>query len=169
MLIRILTPADATVFFKLRIESLEREPRAFAASAEEDAAMPLETVAARLQAVPEGTFTAGAFEQGELIGIAGFHRAERLKMRHKGDIWGVYVKPEWRGRGIARQMLSAILDRLRSYPTLDHVLLHVSDSQAGARRLYESLGFETCGHERRAHKVGGDYVDQYQMVLFLKA
>jgi hypothetical protein len=57
MEVRILTPADATAFFKLRIESLEREPRAFAASAEEDAAMPLETVAARLQAVPEGTFT----------------------------------------------------------------------------------------------------------------
>jgi ribosomal protein S18 acetylase RimI-like enzyme len=90
-------------------------------------------------------------------------------MRHKGDIWGVYVKPEWRGRGIARQMLAAILDRLRSYPTLDHVLLHVSDSQARARRLYESLGFETCGHERRAHKIGDDYVDQYHMVLFLKA
>lgn len=169
MEIRILTPADATAFFKLRIESLERDPRAFAASTEEDAAMPLEIVAKRLQAVPEGSFALGAFDNGELIGIAGFHRAQRLKMLHKGDIWGVYVTPEFRGRGIARQMLSTILDRLRTYPTLDHVLLHVSDSQAGARHLYESLGFETCGHERRAHKIGDEYVDQYQMVLFLKA
>lgn len=168
MEVRILTPADATSFFKLRLESLEREPRAFAASVEEDAAMPLETVAARLQAELEGSFAVGAFESRELIGIAGFYRAERLKMMHKGDIWGVYVKPEWRGRGVARHMLSAILDRLRSYATLDHVLLHVSDSQSGARRLYGSLGFETCGHERRAHKVGDDYVDQYHMVLFLK-
>ena len=129
--------------------------------------MSIEKTAARLKPVPEGSFVVGAFEGGKLVGNAGFYREDRIKTRHKGGIWGVYVTAEWRGRGVARRMMEAILDRLRTYVDLDHVVLHVTSGQDAARELYLSLGFETFGHERRAFRVESEYLDQDQMVLWL--
>ena len=131
--------------------------------------MPIETVVSRLTPQPDGDFVVGAFADELLIGMAGFYREHQLKTRHKGAIWGVYVTPAYRGRGFARRMLSAIIERLRTYADLDHVVLDVTSDQNAARNLYTSLGFETIGHERRAFKIGDEFIDQDQMVLWLRA
>lgn len=166
--VRLLDESDAGAFFALRLEGLEREPGAFGSSPDEHRNMPLQTVARRLKPVPNGDFVVGAFVAGVMIGIAGFHREERIKTRHKGGVWGVYVKSEWRGKGAARMMLSTLLDRVRTYPELDHVLLNVTADQTAARRLYSSLGFERFGYERRAFRIGEDFLDQEHMVLWLQ-
>jgi ribosomal protein S18 acetylase RimI-like enzyme len=48
---------------------------------------------------------------------------------------------EWRGRGVATQLLVGALESYR-YEGLDYAALGVdSDNPTGAYRLYESLGF----------------------------
>lgn len=165
--IRVLTAQDAAAFSRLRRERLESEPRAFAESIEEHDATPLETIAGRLGTGSGDNFVIGAFTPGgELVGMAGFSRSARLKARHKGIVWGVSVRVGWRRLGVARAVLTELLKRAREQG-VEKVTLTVSTTQPAARRLYESLGFEVFGHELRALKVDGAYVDEDHMVRWL--
>jgi RimJ/RimL family protein N-acetyltransferase len=165
---RVLTERDAEEFVRLRVEALTRDPQAFARSPEDPLPWPPEAVASRLRAVAEGSFVVGAFEGVPMIGQAGFVRHAPRKERHKGAIWGVYVTAAARGRGVAKAMLSLMLARLRGYQGLEQVSLGVGVGQHAARRLYDALGFEVYGHERRALKVGETYVDEELRVLWLR-
>ncbi|MGW0501935.1 GNAT family N-acetyltransferase [Micromonospora sp. NPDC003241] len=64
--------------------------------------------------------------------------------RRTAQVQGVWVAPEWRGRGIATAAMAAVVrDALaRVAPT---VSLYVNDFNLSARRVYERCGFRPVG------------------------
>jgi ribosomal protein S18 acetylase RimI-like enzyme len=88
-----------------------------------------------------------------------------LKRRHKAWIWGVFVAPGARGRGIARSLMKAAIERVQAIDGLEMVMLTASTDQPAPRKLYESLGFRSIGVEPRGIKIGYEAHDEEHMVL----
>ncbi|MGC2698225.1 MAG: GNAT family N-acetyltransferase [Candidatus Angelobacter sp.] len=167
MEIRFLTAADAEAWWQLRLEGLRNDPESFADSAEEHEKNSVEATRERLRASdPARNFVVGSFEDGKLTGTAGFYRYHHLKERHKGHIWGVYVRPESRGKGVASTLMQEIIRRAREIDGLEQITL-VASANLPAQRLYESLGFESYGIEPHSLKIGTEYVNDVLMVLWL--
>jgi len=71
--------------------------------------------------------------------------------RRYGYIWGVYVEPDWRRRGLARQLTETTLTYLRDL-ACTRVILNASPS---GRPVYESMGFQPSNEMRlNLEKVG---------------
>jgi len=169
MEIRALAPSDAAVFQRLRLQGLQESPTAFGSSYAEEVERPLDEVARRLTTEEEDeSFVLGAFAaDGTLLGVTGLHRPARVKTGHKAHVWGMYVAPAFRGRGIGRALLEAVIARAKALPGLRQLNLTVTASNAAARALYRSCGFETFGLERAALWVDDQYYDTEYMTLQL--
>jgi RimJ/RimL family protein N-acetyltransferase len=165
MTTRILTPRDVEAYRALRLEALTTEPAAYTSSAEDFEKESLEQIAKRLETQQHGSFMMGAFNEGNLVGTAYFVPETRLKVQHKGFIFGVYVTALVRGKGVARKMMQEVLTRAKTYPKIKQINIAVMTSQVAARNLYLSLGFERWGLERDALKLGDRFYDEEWMVL----
>lgn len=163
MTIRRLLPSDAAEFQALRLRGLLEAPAAFSSSYEEERDRPVGVVAERIAANPDNAIF-GAFDGAALVGVVGLHREEQKKLSHTVTVWGVFVAPEHRGRGIARRLLEEAVAFAFSLPGVLKVNLGVNDANTAAIRLYEAAGFRTFGHEKAFLLVDGVLHDELHMV-----
>ncbi|MCF2969619.1 GNAT family N-acetyltransferase [Synechococcus sp. Nb3U1] len=89
--------------------------------------------------------------EGQVVGSVGcqlftglYPLVLREDCRKYGYIWGVYVEPDFRRRGIARQLTQLVLEYLHSIGCT-RAILHASPS---GRPVYEKLGFVTSSEMR---------------------
>ncbi|MGE6375980.1 N-acetyltransferase family protein [Peribacillus muralis] len=167
MNIRILQEYDAQLYQEVRLSALKLNPEAFGSTYEREAGFSLETVKERVK--PTGDkYMVGAFDDGEsLVGMVTFVRESNLKIRHKGNVFGMYIAPDNRGQGLGKSLMSELISRARNCDGLEQIKLTVVSTNDSAKKLYKSLGFEVYGTERHALKYRGHYFYEDLMVLFI--
>jgi RimJ/RimL family protein N-acetyltransferase len=164
--IRRLVPDDVAVYRALRLRGLKEHPDAFTSGYDEEAAKPVAATEARL--APEaGSRMWGACVEGTLVGAIGLLREPRVKILHKGEVFGMYVVRERAGQGVGTALLAHLLGEAWREPGLTQLTLTVTETNVAARRLYEKFGFRSFGIEPRAIRVGDTHYDKNHMIHFL--
>ena len=161
-MIRILAENDAETFMKLRRAALLDAPLAFASSPEDPRAADLEGVRASLRQAPESAVF-GYFEDA-LLGLVGLYRDPHVKAAYKAHLWGMYVAPVARRRGIARGLLEAVVAHAEALPGIEMIHLGVTDAAPAAKRLYEEAGFVAWGREPDSLRLGEESTDEWHMI-----
>lgn len=105
---------------------------------------------------------------GELAGELSFRGHPRRRMAHHGQ-FGIGVAEAWRGRGVGRALIAALLEWGAAHPTLEKISLGVFETNSRARRLYERLGFVEEARQRCFFKIApGTYADDVLMAIYVK-
>ncbi len=167
MEIRFLNLQDVTAYQALRLQALRESPTAFGSSYEQEACLQVTDFAARLCLGDPVSGVFGAFDNtnDRLIGMLGFSRESRPKRAHIGNLWSMYVVPEFRNCGVGAALLDAALSHARELGVLRQIVLGVTASNLAASSLYKSRGFEPFGFERDALFVDGTYFDEEHLAL----
>lgn len=166
-IIRPLTAADSQSYKALRLLAVKTSPTSLWPTYEEVECRSLEETAARIETTETQTVF-GAFDGNVLVGITGLRREPLVQIRHKATIWGVFVDPAHRRKGIAQALLNAAVGHASTQWDSAQLLLCVNAVNGAAKKLYESLGFAVFGVEPRALRVDGRFYDEEHMYRSLK-
>jgi len=85
-----------------------------------------------------------------------------LRIVKKGHIVSIAVLPEYRRRGIAKKLMSNVLETLKNRYKSNEVYLEVRVSNVPAINLYEKLGFE------KVKVIKGYYLDGEDAYIMAK-
>ena len=103
-----------------------------------------------------------AFYDSLIIGYLDFRPQTRSRLQHSGE-FGISVSPKWRGKGLGKVLMKALLDWAQDSP-VEKVCLRARADNPRARALYESFGFIEQGHFPQEIKLeDGSYVDDVSM------
>lgn len=106
----------------------------------------------------------GAFDVSTLVGVAHVAGSGLAAESHRCFL-GLGVLPSHRRRGLARQLLRAVVVWCRTEPTIEWLDLGVFGQNLGAIELYRTEGFVEIGRTTDRFRVDGTSIDDISMTL----
>lgn len=165
----IKLPADRWREFKeLRLESLKSDPLAFGETYEQEAVQPDSywiNFLKRANGAKRSSIVLVAEHRGKIIGRGIVFLGIPERVNHVGRIRGMYVREEYRGKGVAGELLKVLIKTAFSRHDVEKIKLTVNEVQGSAIRLYKKFGFKVVGKLKKEFKVDGKHYDSYIMEL----
>lgn len=144
MEIRRIDATEWEALRALRLEALQDSPRSYGSTYAVEVTHADSVWQERASAGAAGLdeVAVAAVAAGQWIGMArGYLEAP------VAHLIAVYVRPDWRRRGIGQAVSQAVVAWARERGASE-VLLSVSDWNVGARRVYERIGFAPTGVQK---------------------
>ena len=165
VVVREATFLDVEEFRELRLYALQESPAAFPGEYSTYENYPKSFWEERLEADESRTIFF-AEHGNQLVGMTGIRRGEWPKTKHSANIWGVYVRPEWRGLHIAEVLIESCTEwaKMNGVNILN---LGVTATSTSAIRCYQRCGFTISGTEPRGIFYDGKYYDGCLMFKLL--
>lgn len=155
---RKLETSEWEIYKQIRLEALKTDPQFFGATFAEEEARTPDQWKSLLNCVD----ILGLFEDATLVATVKFEQYGLEKISHKAYISGVYVRPDYRGKGYSKMLITEMLtyaeERVKS------VQCALVTENKSAFNLYKSFGFEVFGIEPASIFDGERYLDDYLMM-----
>ena len=164
--IREANPGDAIQFRELRLYALQDSPTAFSADFQRNLGHPPQYWEDMLTLQADESIILLADYEHQFVGMTGVARGGSPKTRHSAMIWGVYVRPEWRGLHLAEELIKSCFTWAMERKIVA-ATLGVTATNRSAIRCYERCGFKITGTEPRALYYEGQFHDFYLMYCSL--
>ncbi|GAC1576211.1 MAG: GNAT family N-acetyltransferase [Candidatus Dormibacteria bacterium] len=140
--VRAVTEDEWRVLRSVRLQALANAPTAFGSTLAEANTLTEDRWRDRARGSSRSRQFLAWLDE-EAVGIAGLF--------DEGDgsaqVVSVWVRPEHRGRGVARALTTAAMD-FAAAAGIVRLTLWVTDGNAAARRLYDSMGFRPTGNRQ---------------------
>ncbi len=164
MQIRRICATDGPALREIRLRSINTDNAAFGIHRDQLLAL---TDAAWtdlcLANAHEASTIVVAVAERHIVGVVGCIHDPSPKRHHCGVVWGMYVVPEYRGFGVGRRLLDAIINHGSSITYMMLKLL-VTTHAVGALELYRAVGFSTYAKEPAFLCIDGITYDAYHMM-----
>ncbi len=154
---RRLTAADLAAYRTVRNEGLTNDSGSFRISVADDDAQGEAVWKKRL----DEDYVVAVEDGGRILGIGGFSRMSGTKADHKGLIWGMYVRPEARGKGVGDLVLQALVAHAQT--VVRQLQLTVVAANPRAIAFYQRHGFRLYGVEPESIRHEGGFLDEALM------
>ena len=164
MNIRRIRPGEGGRLRAIRLTALSDAPEAFGETATEAGALSDDEYEARARTGAEGrtgVFLVAETDRHEWVGMVG-----GLDVGGRLELVSMWVAPTHRRQGLARSLISALLDWASARGVPD-VHLFVGDVNEPAKALYSSMGFVPSG--RKKPLVWSASISELEMVRTLGA
>ncbi|MBQ7492417.1 MAG: GNAT family N-acetyltransferase [Clostridia bacterium] len=101
-----------------------------------------------------------AKDGGRVIGFSAYGKYRSDELPDAGEIFAIYILPEYYGRGVGVRLMREALSKLSEYP---QAAVWVLKGNARAIRFYEKCGFQFDGREEEI--MLGSPVTELRMIL----
>ncbi|MFN8367971.1 MAG: GNAT family N-acetyltransferase [Candidatus Kapaibacterium sp.] len=151
-------------FRELRLDALKHEPQSFGSSYAQEVTKNSDfwiTLVKNSHVKDSSVCAIVAVLNNEFVGMIGCYLPELGNW----NIWGMYVKQEFRGMGLARCLMEFAIRLIRQRNPESVIQLYVNVEQTPAVSLYTAMGFEIS--ELLPNQLMGDgkQYDEYIMQL----
>lgn len=108
-----------------------------------------------------------AFVDGRLVGNVRVGQMGGMKRKRHRATLGISVLKDYWGRGIGSMLMEAAIQTAES-AGYSQIELETAADNERAIKLYERFGFKHCGRRPRGLRRENGFVDELEMVKFLK-
>jgi ribosomal protein S18 acetylase RimI-like enzyme len=138
-----LPPSRWDEYKALRLTSMQESPQAFGDKLEDWSQYSAEKWQERPNNPNSLIFMAE--DNNTYIGMIGVYVKQEEENKKVAHIWGMYVRSEYRGKGIGKQLMEKAIETSQSIPDVEKIQLMVNGEQKAAVQTYTSAGFQIIG------------------------
>lgn len=167
--IKPLNSQDWQKYKQIRLEALKTNPTAFLNTFEDVSGYPDDKWQEQLKksAKKDGVFYLFAFDNEKIIGMNGMYWDNKPVIKHIAEVFGVFVNPGYRGKGIGKRLMNEMIFEISNNPQFTKIKIGVNAENEPAYNLYISTGFKAIGRHEKELKFGDKYYDEILLELLI--
>ena len=137
--IRRLTEDDWFEFSQVRLKALQTDPNVFGSNYEKESQMTEAEWRSRLQAKDNAIFL--IFENETPIGMTGVSIDRNDPTKKTALLWGSWLAPHFRGKGLSELMYQARINWAKEQPTIEKIIVSHRASNLSSKYANRKHGF----------------------------